>query len=110
MSNYIEPKTEDLPRILAEAMGWELCDNGWSRKTWVDSDLQHAGIPGKFKPHLSHDHAQLAVEECFKRGLLIAYYRSLISDDPPSHTVRTLLATPEQKSRAALRALTEGKQ
>lgn len=126
VSNYTEPKTEEIPRLLAEAMGCRLV-MGWllNGKTPDDSPEGFGVICESYAPHLSHDHAQIAVENCVGKTNPSVYAsrlrnsmgyfprNSFEADSPiPLYMCETgmLLATPEQKSRAALRVLTEHRQ
>ena len=114
MSNKIN--TEDLSSALAEAMGWttEVCGDFYSgrRPWWKDAKRPYPYVHAHedFKPHISHDHAQLAVEECFKQGVIQEYYKNLMDlirkrfgfDCKP---ILVLRALPEEQARAALAAL-----
>ncbi len=115
---------EDLPKALAEVMGWHKS----TRKTraceiWEDGNDNFMNFVAEFCPNLVHDDAQICVEECAKRGLTSldvhpkgedGYLEHLaaICDASPEYEwasqdiVKILFATPEQKSRAALAALT----
>ncbi len=98
---YHEPPTSDLPRLLAEAIGWKVEKSPPMYKTSPDNTWNHLSC---FNPHLSHDHAQICVDECSKRGLQSEFCNEI--DDGISFIFGY---SPEQKSRSALRALTEGK-
>lgn len=93
MKNYIEPKTEELARLAAEALGCK-CLNGW-------------------QPALTHDCAQVLVEYAFKRGIEQDYKMCLLRLDSKKFNApngfHMVLATPEQKTRAFLRAIHERK-
>jgi hypothetical protein len=100
---------EDLPRLLAEAMNWVVEDqyaDGW----WKPCGL--LVVKREWKPHLSHEHAQICVEECEKKKRLASYCRELLDICSPKggspwvDLQNIVLATPEQKARASLAALT----
>ncbi len=102
---------EDLPKALAEAMNWKAGHTvtGWPA-WWHDGRSRDER---NWSPHLSHDHAQLCVEECFKRGLSWEYAKALAGlghigcfNGEGVIAVYCLNYSAEMKSRAALAALT----
>jgi len=103
---------EDLPKASAEAMNWTSATNPHTRADfWLYPYAKGCVKKEDWKPHLSHDHVQLCVEECFKRGVIQEYYKALMVlirkrygfDGEP---ILVLLATPEEQAVAALAALT----
>ncbi len=113
MTTYTEPKTEDLARMAAEAMGYK---SDWTGEYYLDENDVLLFNQDFFQPHKSHDHAQILVDEAFKRGFGGAYSFHLVNIrlgyefypiDRQVIDYIHLLATPEQKTRAAIKTLTE---
>ncbi len=103
-------KTTDLPRALALAMLWTIHyqePNGWVS---IVKD-GHKAIR-YFQPHQSHDHADICIRECKRKGVIESYLHELAGecgawDEGDNYRFDLMvLATPEQKSRAALIVLT----
>jgi hypothetical protein len=90
---------------------WFPCDKKKFLIEWPDHPEWDDVV---WQPHLSHDHVQLSVDECFKRGLGRQYIKHLCD----GCGVRNLgildfgnaaalsIALPETKAFAALAALT----
>jgi hypothetical protein len=105
---------EDLPRLLAEALGWKKggFEGVWfaENKVWATDEITADHFDDElFDPTNDHNDAQICVEECFKRGLGQKYtwkLWELMELKEGQGYPSCLLATPEQKSRAALAALT----
>lgn len=115
---YTEPPTEDLARLSAEAMGWEsqqegLYDRPEGGFPWACGIKPPLGCQ-VFQPHKSHDHAQILLDEAFRRGRDFenAFFMYIVelNKENISPWKFLLSASPEQKTRAFLRTIYEAKQ
>lgn len=73
---------------------------------------RHYGTMRPFDPTESHDDAALLLAEVERRGRQSAFVSALCREFPSDHYGAYWLianATPEQKTRAAVEALSEGK-
>jgi hypothetical protein len=103
---------EDLPKALAEAIGWSMVFGyteigGGKPPKYILNNQQ------EFQPHLSHDHAQLVISEIKKRNLGYEYmqqchhiYMNTVSTEYNPFDWFVANMTPEERTRAALAALT----
>jgi hypothetical protein len=124
MTTYTEPKTEDLARLAAEAMGWKLSKEFFEFEESSQNvpSLWHTPQgkivkPWEWHPETSHDHAQILVDEAFKRGIEKTYIDELLyalrgtACCGPFKDLKIMAkADPESKVRAFLRAIHESKQ
>lgn len=125
------PTDEEIPRLLAEAMGWNVINMGHAGSIFASHDKKistnnEGGFRAdiwmeEFKPLTDRNHAHLAVEECARLGLIGLYAKNLqesiglamlctIEHGISKIVTNCLLATPEQISRAAWRTLAEHRQ
>lgn len=107
---YTEPPTSNLARLAAKAMSKTNPKKDWK---YLGKDFYKQTIVGDpmiserpWHPETSHDHAQILVEDAAKCGILERYTWALLGDNflTGKHTECFYLATPEQKTRAYLRA------
>lgn len=122
--NYVEPKTEDLARLAAEAMGWKtsVCFaykqdesnvEDWTARYWLGPVNGNGDTPA-FIPHKSHDHAQILLRFALKNDFMAQYCDAIfdLCCPYPTNDERNRypeLAEPEEKTRAFLRAVHESK-
>lgn len=113
---------DDIASLLANVMGWGkrtsnipgfLSPSETPYEQWANGPFFEGRV---FQPCISHDDAQIAVEKCFRKDLEFEYCNALVDiwgEDAVEESripIACLLSTPEQKSRAALAALTGASQ